>query len=100
MMMTMTMMMIINYKCYFQCSYSDCVNLSSPRAPFYLHGPTRADCQSHQNGGGNNRNDSFFLHNPQEIVYNRVKDLFEGPVKSEASSENELIGNTKIGFDV
>lgn len=48
---------------------------------------------THQTDGDHTRNGSFFLHNPQEVVYNRVKDLFEGSNKSDASSENGLIGN-------
>lgn len=27
--------------------------------------------------GGSVNGESFYLHNPQEVIYNRVKDLFE-----------------------
>lgn len=30
--------------------------------------------------------ESFYLHNPQEVIYNRVKDLFETPQRQPLSA--------------
>ncbi|KAK6630414.1 hypothetical protein RUM43_014759 [Polyplax serrata] len=87
-----------------KCSYSDCVNLSCSRAPFYLHSPTRADCPTHDGLYINqmshthetSHGESFFLHNPREVVYNRVKDLFDGVVRNEATSENGMIVKVEV----
>lgn len=79
----------------FQCSYADCVNFSPSREPFYLHPPTikkephglppqdglYINPLSQQRGyltpiSSQRPNNPFFLHDPREVPYNRVKDLF------------------------
>ncbi|PSN51771.1 hypothetical protein C0J52_05256 [Blattella germanica] len=60
-----------------------CCAGAGSREPFFLHPPTLHRAvqpdglyinPAHSHG---NTNDPFFLHNPREVVYNRVKDLFE-----------------------
>lgn len=40
---------------------------------------------------GSVHGESFFLHNPQEVMYNRVKDLFDTP--SQRQPLSALTGN-------
>nr|XP_018905258.1 PREDICTED: espin-like [Bemisia tabaci] len=61
-----------------RCSYADCVNCDSNPEPFYLHDPPK----NNRDGlfinpmAENEASESFFLHDPQQVPYNRVKDLF------------------------
>ncbi|KAI5755731.1 hypothetical protein M8J77_019253 [Diaphorina citri] len=68
-----------------KCSYADCVNYTPNSEPFYLHPPLSSTKASNSPGlyinpmtnHGHHANDPFYLHNPQDVMYNRVKDLFD-----------------------
>ncbi|KAG8296395.1 hypothetical protein J6590_058251 [Homalodisca vitripennis] len=75
------------------CSYADCVNYGRDKEPFYLHPPTQGsvkDSPPVKDGlyinpmtvtQTQSQTHSFYLHNPHEVPYHRVKDLFS-PEKS------------------
>uniref|UniRef100_A0A8D8QQ03 Espin n=1 Tax=Cacopsylla melanoneura TaxID=428564 RepID=A0A8D8QQ03_9HEMI len=72
-----------------KCSYADCVNYTPNSEPFYLHPPlssSKAPPTSPHTPGlyinpmthnHHSDTDPFYLHNPQDVMYNRVKDLFD-----------------------
>ncbi|XP_075238269.1 espin protein forked [Lycorma delicatula] len=85
-----------------RCSYADCVNFSPSREPFYLHPPSikkephgtppqdglYINPLSQQSGyvtpiSSQRPNDPFFLHDPREVSYNRVKDLFNSSTSAQ-----------------
>ncbi|XP_021918560.1 espin isoform X3 [Zootermopsis nevadensis] len=50
--------------------------------PFFLHPPPTQHQQPdglYVNPAHGSTSDPFYLHNPRDVVYNRVKDLFESP---------------------
>ncbi|XP_044739006.1 espin [Chrysoperla carnea] len=100
-----------------KCTYSDCINYDNNQEPFYLHPPSlqripieaphaphdglyinpmstkthrhsaSSSAASTHSGSDSNSGESFYLHNPQEVIYNRVKDLFESsPIQNNSIS--------------
>ncbi|CAH1981468.1 unnamed protein product [Acanthoscelides obtectus] len=45
-----------------------------------------ASSSSESSCSGSVNGESFYLHNPQEVIYNRVKDLFEAPAQRQSLS--------------
>jgi len=57
--------------------------------PFFLHPPPIQHQQPdglYINPAHSSANDPFYLHNPHDLVYNRVKDLFETPSSSQPAA--------------
>lgn len=89
---------------------------SSDLEPFYLHpprnreiygtsllsndglyiNPMRRSLSSSSSPNGSISGESFFLHDPQEVLYNRVKDLFE----SEGQIEPKFCNSSSAGLTV
>lgn len=61
-----------------------------PNDGLYIN-PMRNDSSTPTSPNGSISGESFFLHDPQDVIYNRVKDLFE----SDCSSQREQ-NNTKM----
>jgi len=57
--------------------------------PFFLHPPATQHQQAdglYVNPAHGSASDPFYLHNPRDVVYNRVKDLFEPPGGSQPTA--------------
>jgi hypothetical protein len=68
------------YLCFYTCFSLQCSE------PFFLHPPAPQHQQPdglYINPAHSSSADPFYLHNPRDLVYNRVKDLFEPPTGSQ-----------------
>ncbi|KRT85182.1 hypothetical protein AMK59_381, partial [Oryctes borbonicus] len=76
-------------------------SLEAPHAPhdgLYInpmnnHRNSISSCDS-SSGSGSIQSESFYLHNPGEVIYNRVKDLFEtnsGKQQTQQSQQQQSI---------
>ncbi|KAJ8972257.1 hypothetical protein NQ317_014622 [Molorchus minor] len=76
-------------------------SLEAPHAPengLYInpmnsHRHSASNSSDSSSSGGSVNGESFYLHNPQEVIYNRVKDLFESPTQRQPPlcPDSELI---------
>lgn len=51
---------------------------------------------SESSSSGSINGESFYLHNPQEVMYNRVKDLFEASSTRQPQALSALTGRIFI----
>ncbi|GJQ84161.1 putative espin isoform X1 [Trypoxylus dichotomus] len=52
------------------------------------HRNSVSSCDS-SSGSGSIQSESFYLHNPGEVIYNRVKDLFETDSGKQQTQQNQ-----------
>lgn len=67
------------------------VGVGVPNDGLYVN-PMRQGSLTPPSPGGSISGESFYLHDPQEVIYNRVKDLFD----SDSSSVNNNYSSNKI----
>lgn len=66
-----------------------------PNDGLYIN-PMRSGCLTPTSPSESVSGESFYLHDPQEVIYNRVKDLFDsdsGSNKDVSNRPNALTGN-------
>lgn len=55
---------------------------------------------SESSSSGSINGESFYLHNPQEVMYNRVKDLFESSTTRQPQALSALTGKLLLSYIV
>lgn len=74
-------------------------------AHHHRHASAGSDCGSASStcsstNGGSGGGESFYLHNPQEVIYNRVKDLFPNNASLSALTGKSQISSGTMLEDV
>lgn len=63
-----------------------------PNDGIYIN-PMRNGSLSPGSPSGSISGESFYLHDPQEVIYNRVKDLFDSDSNSNSSKDVKVMNN-------
>lgn len=67
-----------------------------PNDGLYVN-PMRNGSLTPPSPGGSISGESFYLHDPQEVIYNRVKDLFDSDSSSTNNNSPNIAGKDVTG---